>query len=209
MNIGIIGSGKIGGTLARLLVNAGHKLTIANSRGPESLKELVKELESNARAGTVEEAARFGEMVIVSIPLRAFPHLPKDVFDGKIVIDTMNYYPQRDGRFEELDSGRVTSSELFQRFARGAKVVKAFNAMRWDVLATSGRPAGAPDRLALPISGDDAQAKEVVEQLIDGIGFDSVDAGPLGEGGRLHQVGSPVYTVPLTRPELSRRLHAS
>jgi predicted dinucleotide-binding enzyme len=209
MHIGIIGTGKIGGTLARLLVNAGYEVTIANSRGPESLKELVRELEAHARAGTVEEAARSGEVVIVSIPLRAFPHLPKDLFDGKIVIDTMNYYPQRDGYFEELDSGKTTSSELFQRFVPRAKVVKAFNAMRWDVLSTSGRPADAPDRLALPISGDDAKAKEVVEKLIDDIGFDSVDAGPLGEGGRLHQVGTPVYTVPLTRPELSRRLHAS
>src|SRR6478672_9993786 len=184
MKIAVIGAGRIGGTLAARLVAAGHEVAISNSRGPETLRDAV----DGARAMTVEDAARFGEVIVVSIPFGRYREVPADAVDGKLVIDTNNYYPERDGHFPELDNGSTTSSELLQSHVPGAQVVKAFNAISWTNLRDSGRPAGDPERLGIPLSGDNERAKRTVAELIDEIGFDPVDAGTLAQGGRKHQV---------------------
>lgn len=206
MRIGVIGAGNIGGTLARHFARAGHDVAVSNSRGPETLQELAAELGERARATTPEEAAEFGEVVVVSIPMGRYRELPAEGVAGKVVIDTNNYYPNRDGHFEELDSNRTTSSELLQEHMKGARVVKAFNATYWVRLRDLGRPTGDPERIGIPISGDDPQAKRTVARLIDEIGFDAVDAGTLAEGGRKHQPGTPVYTADLRTVELRERL---
>src|SRR2546425_5305776 len=206
MRIGIIGAGHIGATLARRFVDAGHELAVSNSLGPETLAGLVEELGSGARAMTAAEAARFGEVVVVSVPFGRYRELPSEGFAGKVVIDTNNYYPQRDGHFEELDRDRATSSELLQAHLPDARVVKAFNAIVWTRLRDDGRPAGDGERIGIPISGDDEQAKRTVAELIDEIGFDPVDAGTLAQGGRKHQPGTPAYTQGLPTAELRARL---
>jgi predicted dinucleotide-binding enzyme len=208
MRIGIIGAGRIGGTLARHFVGAGHEVAVSNSRGPETLVRLVEELDGRARAMTAAEAARFGEVVVVSIPFGRYRELPSDGMAGSVVIDTTNYYPQRDGRFEQLDGDRTTSSELLQAHVPGTRVVKAFNAVAWTGLRDGGRPAGDGERIGIPISGDDEQAKRTVAELIDQIGFDPVDAGTLAHGGRRHQPGAPAYTKGLQTEELRARLAA-
>jgi len=208
VRIGIIGSGHIGGTLAKLFVAAGHEVALSNSRGPETLAGLVDELGVGAQAMTAEDAERFGELVVVSVPLGRYREVPADAVDGKIVIDTNNYYPQRDGHLPELDDDSTTSSELLQAHLPGARVVKAFNAIVWTRLRDDGRPAGDPERLGIPISGDDEQAKRTVAELIDEIGFDPVDAGTLARGGRKHQPGTPAYTQGLPTAELRARLAA-
>jgi 8-hydroxy-5-deazaflavin:NADPH oxidoreductase len=194
--VGFIGSGNIGGTVARLAVAAGYDVVLSNSRGPETLKDLVDELGPRARAATPAEAAAAGDLVVVSIPLRAYRSTPVEPLKGKTVIDTNNYYPQRDGHVAELDDGTTTSSELLQRHLGEAHVVKVFNNIFFKHLASLARPAGAPDRSALAIAGDDAVAKADVARFLDAIGYDSVDAGPLGEGGRRYQVGTPAYGAP-------------
>jgi predicted dinucleotide-binding enzyme len=208
MRIGIIGSGHIGGTLAKLLVAAGHEVAVSNSRGPETLAGLVDELGASAQAMTAEDAERFGEVVVVSVPLGRYREVPADSVGGKVVIDTNNYYPQRDGHFPELDDDSTTSSELLQAHLPGARVVKAFNAIVWTRLRDDGRPVRDPERLGIPISGDDEQAKRTVAELIDEIGFDPVDAGTLARGGRKHQPGTPAYTQGLPTAELLARLAA-
>jgi predicted dinucleotide-binding enzyme len=208
MRIGIIGAGHIGGTLASHFVDAGHEVAVSNSRGPETLAGLVEELGGRAQAMTASEAARVGDVVVVSVPFGRYRELPSEGVVGKVVIDTNNYYPQRDGRFEELDSDRTTSSELLQAHLAGARVVKSFNAIVWTRLRDGGRPAGDGERLGIPISGDDEQAKRSVAELIDEIGFDPVDAGTLAEGGRKHQPGAPAYTEGLHTDELRARLAA-
>ena len=211
MRIGIIGVGHIGSTLARHFVRAGHEVAVSNSRGPDTLQDLVAELGELgelASAATAEDAARFGDVVVVSVPFGRYRELPTDGVAGKVVIDTNNYYPQRDGHFEELDSDRATSSELLQTHVTGARVVKAFNAIYWEHLRDYGRPAGDPGRTGIPISGDDAEAKKTVVELIDQIGFDAVDAGAIGQGGRQHQPGTDVYTADLPTGELRARLAA-
>ena len=159
-----------------------------------------------AQPMTAEDAERFGEVVVVSIPLGRYREVPTDAVEGKVVIDTNNYYPQRDGDIPELDDDSTTSSELLQTHLPGARVVKAFNAIVWTKLRDDGRPAGDPDRLGIPISGDDEQAKRTVAELIDEIGFDAVDAGTLAEGGRKHKVGAAAYTQGLPTAELRARL---
>jgi predicted dinucleotide-binding enzyme len=202
VKIGIIGAGHIGGTLAARLVAAGHEVAISNSRGPETLAGTV----AGARPMTVEDAARFGEVVVVSIPFGRYREVPADAADGKVVIDTNNYYPRRDGQFPELDDGSTTSSELLQAHLPDARVVKAFNAIVWTNLRDAARPRGDPERLGIPFSGDDKQAKRRVAELIDEIGFDPVDAGALAQGGRKHQVGGPAYTKGVPPAELRSRL---
>ena len=188
MKIGIIGSGNIGATAARLFTEAGHKIAVSNSRQPKSLESLVKEIGPRARAATVEEAAAFGEVVLVAMPLFAYETLPSDQLAGKVVVDTMNYYEGRDG---QIDFDGLTSSELVARGLPGARVVKAFNTMYYETLATEGQPnAPADDRFVLFVAGDDAEAKSVVSQLIEQIGFTPVDTGSLGEGGSKQQPGS-------------------
>jgi predicted dinucleotide-binding enzyme len=208
MRIGIIGAGHIGGTLARAFVRADHEVAISNSRAPATLEALAGELGPRARAVTAAEAAEFGDVVVVSVPFGRYRELPAESFDGTVVIDTNNYYPQRDGHFGELDSDRITSSELLQAHLPGARVIKAFNAIRWDHLRDDGRPAGDPERIGIPISGDDESAKRIVAELIDQIDFDPVDAGTLAVGGRKHQPGSPIYVADLSSGELRARLAA-
>ena len=206
MRIGIIGTGRIGGTLARHFVRLGHEVAVSNSRGPETLADFVAELGSTAHATTAAEAAAFGDLVVVSVPFGRYTELPTDGLDGKVVIDTNNYYPNRDGHFADLDDGRTTSSEMLQAHIPNARVVKAFNGINWEHLRDYGRPAIDPDRIGIPISGDDPQAKRVVGDLIDAIGFDPVDAGMLAAGGRKHQPGTPPYGADLKTPELRARL---
>jgi predicted dinucleotide-binding enzyme len=208
MKIGIIGAGHIGGTLARHFVHTGHQVAVSNSRGPATLRALVESLGARAQAMTAAEAAEFGDVVVVSIPLGRYRELPTEGVAGKVVIDTNNYYPQRDGHFAELDSDRTTSSELLQAHLPDARVVKAFNAIQWEHLRDDGRPTGDPARVGIPISGDDEEAKRAVAQLIDQIGFDAVDAGTLAAGGRKHQPGSPAYTMGVRSGELRSRLGA-
>jgi predicted dinucleotide-binding enzyme len=209
MRIGIIGSGRIGATVARLLVSAGHEVAIANSRGPGSLTELVAELGEGARAATVAEAAAFGDTVLVAVPLHAIGDLPPAPFTGRVVIDANNYYPARDGHIPELDDGTSTSSELLAAHLTDAEVVKAFNTMYYKTLAAEGSP-GAPrqGRLVLFIAGDDADAKRRVGGLIEELGFAAVDTGSLAGGGRRQQAGAPLYGRSMHLPEAERELAA-
>lgn len=193
--IGLIGSGHIGGTVARLAVAAGHDVVLSNSRGPETLRDLVGELGPRARAATPAEAAAAGDIVVVTVPLKAYRDVPAAPLAGKVVIDTNNYYPDRDGEFPEIEAGTSTTGELLQRHLADARVVKAFNNIYFPHLATLPRPAGAPDRTALPIAGDDADAKRAVTEFLDGIGYDAVDIGPLNENWRT-QRDTPVYVTP-------------
>jgi len=193
MRIGIVGSGKIGGTLAGLFVRAGHEVAVSNSRGPDTLAGLVAELGPQARAATVADAASFGEVVAVAIPLRAIGDLPPAPFAGRVVVDANNYYPQRDGQVAELDSGALTSSGLLARTLPGARVVKAFNTIHFEHLRDRGRPqAPAADRLAIPMAGDDPAAKAVLTDLVDQIGFTAVDTGLLVDSWR-QEPDTPVY----------------
>lgn len=184
---GLLGSGNIGSTLARLAVNAGHDVVLSNSRGPETLADLVAELGPHARAATAQDAALAGDVVVVTVPLRARGDLPHAALAGKVVIDTMNYYPQRDGSVPELEDESTTTSELLQALAPDARVVKAFNNIYVEHLAALARPAGADDRSALAIAGDDPAAKESVREALDAIGYDTFDLGPLAEGWRIQR----------------------
>jgi 8-hydroxy-5-deazaflavin:NADPH oxidoreductase len=193
--VGFIGSGRIGGTVARLSIAAGYAVVMSNSRGPQTLAGLVAELGPLARAATGEQAASHGDLVVVAIPLRAYRSLPSAPLAGKLVIDACNYNPQRDGQLAELASGSLTSSELIQRHLPGAHVVKAFNNIHYRHLLSLARPAGAADRSFLPIAGDDADAKAQATAFLDAIGYGAVDAGPLAESWR-QQPGTPVYGTP-------------
>ncbi|HEY7789185.1 MAG TPA: NADPH-dependent F420 reductase [Vicinamibacterales bacterium] len=206
--IGLIGAGHIGSQLARLAVGHGDDVVISNSRGPETLAPLIKELGPHARAGTPLEAANAGDLVVVTIPLKAYKTVPVEPLAGKIVIDTMNYYPQRDGQIPELDNESTTTSALLQRHLPTSKVVKAFNHIYAAQLTTDGRPAGAPDRRGLVIAGDDAGAKARVTKLLDAFGFDTVDAGPLEEGWRI-QRDTPGYGPRRSATELRQDLAAA
>jgi predicted dinucleotide-binding enzyme len=194
MRIGLIGSGRIGGTLARLAVDNAYEVVLSNSRGPHTLEAVAAALGPLATAGTVAEASVGGDVVVVTVPLRVFATVPADLLYGKTVIDTNNYYPDRDGHFEELDDHSTTSSELLAEHLSGSFVVKAFNTIHFEDLAVQGQPTGSPGRRALPIAGDDAGAKAMVAGIIDAFGFDVVDAGALSEGWRF-QPGMPAYNV--------------
>lgn len=206
MKIGIIGAGQIGGTLTRRFTALGHEVSIANSRGPETLAALAKE--TGANAVTSKEAARAGEVVIVSIPEGHIPELPKDLFagvpDSVVVIDTGNYYPrQRDGRIREIEAGLPESRWVERQLGR--PLVKAFNNIYAKHLLDLGRPAGASNRIALPVAGDDPDAKALVMRLVDDLGFDAVDAGTLDESWR-QQPGTPVYGADLDAKGVRRAL---
>ncbi|MGE5645974.1 MAG: NADPH-dependent F420 reductase [Acidobacteriota bacterium] len=209
MKIGIIGAGQIGGTLTRRLTALGHEVFVANSRGPASLAELSKE--TGAHAVSAAEAARAGEVVVVTIPMKNVRELPKDLFAGVpanvVVIDTANYYPrQRDGRIEEIENGMPESRWVERQLGR--PVVKAFNNIYARHLMERGKPKGSAGRIALPVAGDDARAKQVVLKLIDELGFDGVDAGGLDESWR-QQPGTPVYTTDLDADGVRRALAAA
>ncbi|HEX5746147.1 MAG TPA: NADPH-dependent F420 reductase [Archangium sp.] len=190
--LGFIGAGHIGSTLAKLAIAAGYDVVLSNSRGPESLSSLIAELGPKARAATPEQAAAAGDLVVVTIPLKAYKSVPVAPLAGKLVIDTNNYYPGRDGRIPELDAETTTSSELLQAHLPKSQVVKAFNVIYFKHLEEQRQPAGSKERRALPIAGDDAQAKKTVAALIDTFGFDVVDVGPLSEGWRF-QPDLPAY----------------
>lgn len=193
--LGLIGSGRIGSTVARLAVDAGHDVVLSNSRGPETLADLVAELGPRARAATGAQAAAFGDLVLVAIPILGYPTLPAASLVGKIVLDAGNYYPQRDGRIAALDAGSLTDTEYLARHLPGARVVKVFNNIFYKHLLNLARPASAADRTYLPIAGDDAGAKLAVVEFLDSIGYGADDAGPLADSWR-QQSGSPAYGVP-------------
>ncbi|WP_431937507.1 NADPH-dependent F420 reductase [Micromonospora sp. RP3T] len=190
MEIGIIGSGHIGGTLTRRLSSLGHDVAVTNSRGPQSLTDLAAE--TGARAVSLEEAVQGAELVVVAIPLKAVPQLPASFFDGKLVVDANNYYPQRDGDVAELLDRSLSSSRWTADHLKGARVVKAFNNIQAAHLMDAGKPAGTPDRIGLPVAGDDEDAKRVVMGIVAELGFDPVDAGTLDESWR-QQPDTPVY----------------
>jgi len=206
--IGIIGAGHIGSQIARLAVKNGYEVVISNSRGPGTLAGLVAELGPKVRAGTVAEAAKIGDLVVVTIPLKAYRTVPVEPLAGKVVIDTNNYYPQRDGHIPELDNESTTTSELLQAHLPDSKVVKAFNHIYAAQLTTDGQPAGTKNRRGLVIAGEDAGAQATVTRLLDQIGFDTVDAGPLKEGWRI-QRDTPGYGPRRTAEELRKDLAAA
>jgi predicted dinucleotide-binding enzyme len=206
--IGLIGAGHIGSQIARLAVAAGFPVVISNSRGPETLSALVAELGPNARAATAVDAARTGDIVVVTVPLKNYREVPVAPLAGKIVIDTNNYYPQRDGHIVELDDESTTTAELLQAHLPTSTVVKAFNHVQAAQLTTDGQPAGSKNRRALVIAGDDPAAKATVTDLIDRFGFDTVDAGPLKEGWRI-QRDTPGYGARRTAEELRSDLAAA
>jgi len=196
MRIGIIGAGNIGGTLTRRFAALGHEVVVANSRGPQTLEDLAEE--TGATAADASVAAAGAEVVIVTIPERAIPDLPAGILDGAapgaVIVDTGNYYPQRDGRIAEIEAGVTESRWVSSRLGR--PVVKAFNNIRAQHLLELGRPAGTPRRIALPVAGDEPEAKAIVMRLVDELGFDPVDAGGIDESWR-QQPGTPVYTTDL------------
>lgn len=206
MKIGIIGAGQIGGTLTRRLTALGHDVSVANSRGPETLRALAKE--TGAKPVTVKEAARAGEVVIVTIPMKSIPKLPRDLFEGVpndvMVVDTGNYYTQqRNGRIDPIENGVTESRWVSQQLGR--PVVKAFNNIYARHLLERGKPKGTPGRIALPIAGDDRRAKEVMLRLLEELGFDGLDAGSLDESWR-QQPDTPVYSTDLDAEGVRRGL---
>src|SRR5688500_4960231 len=206
--IGLIGAGHIGSQIARLAVSHGFYVVISNSRGPETLAALVAELGPRARAATAVDAAKAGDIVVVTVPLKNYRAIPVEPLAGKIVIDTNNYYPQRDGHIPELDDESTTTAELLQAHLPTSKVVKAFNHIYAAALTTDGQAAGTENRRALVIAGDDQEAKATVTHLIDQFGFDTVDAGPLKEGWRI-QRDTPGYGPRRTVEELRKDLAAA
>jgi 8-hydroxy-5-deazaflavin:NADPH oxidoreductase len=205
MEIGIIGAGHIGGTLTRRLAALGHRVMVANSRGPETLADL--ERETGAKAVTIREAARAKDVVIVTIPEKNIPQLPRDLFANTpastAIVDTGNYYPQRDGLIADIEQGTIESRWVANQLGR--PVIKTFNNIFAKHLLELGKPAGSPDRIALPVAGDDSAAKKVVMNLVDELGFDPVDAGGLDESWR-QQPGSPVYATDFDADGVRRAL---
>jgi len=193
--VGFIGSGAIGSTIARLAVDAGHQVVLSNSRGPEMLTDMAAELGPRASTATSGQAAAAGDIVVITVPVKAFPHLPATLLTGKTVIDTCNYGPERDGPVAELDSTSLTSSELLLRYLPDAMVVKAFNNIFFKHLLSLARPAGAADRSYLPIAGDSAPAKAAVTAFIESIGYSVLDTGPLADSWR-QGTGTPVWGTP-------------
>jgi 8-hydroxy-5-deazaflavin:NADPH oxidoreductase len=193
--VGFLGGGRIVGTVARLSVAAGYRVVLSDPRGSETLKDLVAELGLLASAATCEHAAEAGDIVVVRIPLSAYQSIPVEPMADKVVLDACNYDPRRDGHITDLDAGRITSSGLLQRHLSGSQVVKVFNNILAKHLRSLARPHGAADRSALPIAGDDDQAKATVTAFLDSIGYDVVDAGPLAQSWR-QEPGTPVDRSP-------------
>jgi predicted dinucleotide-binding enzyme len=207
MKIGIIGSGNIGGTTAKLFTKAGHEVAISNSRGPESLKSFVSSVGPNIMANTVEDAIKFGEVILLAIPWRRRQDLlsVSKLFDGKIVIDAMNPYSEN---FEVIDLGNSTSSEEVLKQIPNSRLVKAFNTIYYEHLRAKGNPnAPIEDRFTIFVAGDDLDAKTTISKLIEDIGFAPVDTGSLREGGRKQQPGSPIYNSPMTARVAHTRLN--
>ena len=205
--IGFIGSGNIGQAVARQAIAHGHTVVLSNSRGPETLAEVVGELGERASAATAVRAAGAGDIVVVTVPFKNYRQVPVEPLAGKIVIDTNNYYFERDGHYPEIDNGEVTPSGLLAAHLPTSKIVKAFNNIQAAAIGDDARPAGTAGRRALPGAGDDAEAKKIVAELIDSFGFDVVDAGPLVEGRRFDR-DKPAYGPNLTAAELTSALAA-
>ena len=203
--IGFIGSGNIGGTLAKLFAAQGYDVVISNSRGPETLADLVAELGPRARAATAAEAASAGDFAVVTVPLKAYQDVPVEPLAGKIVIDTNNYYWERDGRIESLDKAEATVSGLLQEHLPTSKVAKGFNHIEFGDITTDGTPAGTPDRRALATSSDFDDAAALVTKLYDELGFDTVNVGPLSESWRVER-DQPAYVVRQNADELVANL---
>jgi predicted dinucleotide-binding enzyme len=206
--VGIIGAGNIGSTLARGLVDRGYEVVISNSRAPETLQALIADLGPGASAGTATDAATAGEFVIVTVPLKAYEDIPVEPLAGKIVLDTNNYYWERDGHISVLDDKEATTSGLLQEHLPSSKVAKAFNHIRSGEILTDGSPAGTPGRRALATASDDPDAAALVTALYDEFGFDTVDIGSLDESWRVER-DQPAYVVPQTKPELEENLAAA
>jgi predicted dinucleotide-binding enzyme len=206
--IGLIGSGNIGQAIARQAIAHGHHVVLSNSRGPDTLADLAAELGPQARAATGPEAAAAGDIVVVTIPFKNYSQVPVEPLVGKVVIDTNNYYFERDGHYPDIDNGETTASGKLADHLAGARVVKAFNSIRAAEIGDDATPPGTPNRRALPIAGDDDDAKQVVRDLIDDFGFDVVDAGPLAEGRRFDR-DQPAYGAPLNADELRAALAAA
>jgi predicted dinucleotide-binding enzyme len=205
--IGIIGAGEVGTAIAQAVIQLGYEVVIANSRGPETLKQLVEQLGPMARAGTAAEAAAVGEFVVIAVPLKLVNNMPREELAGKIVIDTNNYMIWRDGNYPQVDSGEKTIYELRQDQLPASKVVQAFSHIQAPHMAARARPAGAPDRIAVPISSDFPEAVALVAELLDRIGFDTVDNSPLSKAWR-SAPGQPAWIAlnHQTRPELISNL---
>jgi predicted dinucleotide-binding enzyme len=206
--LGIIGAGNIGSNVAKAALAHGHDVVISNSRGPETLGDVVAGLGAGARAATAEDAVRDADIVVVAIPLKHYRSVPAEAIGDKIVIDADNYYPQRDGQIPELDDESTTTAELLQAHLPDAKVVKAFNHIRAEEIVSDGSAPGTPNRRALAIAGDDESAKSTVAALLDELGFDVVDAGPLAEGWR-YQRDEPAYVSRQNADELRTNLAAA
>ncbi len=202
---GIIGAGNIGSQLARAVIGLGHDVVIANSRGPETLQGLIDELGPRARAATAEEAAAAAEVAVVTVPLKAYREVPVEPLAGKIVIDTNNYYFERDGHVDELDRGEATTSGLLQAHLPQSRVVKAFNHITAADITTDVAPAGTPNRRALAVSSDFPDAVEFITDLLDQLGFDAVDVSPLSQSWRFER-DRPAYVVRQNREELIENL---
>ncbi|MGA3562733.1 NADPH-dependent F420 reductase [Melissospora conviva] len=194
MRIGVIGAGNIGGTLTQRLTALGHEVTVANSRGPATLTELAER--TGATPAGVTDAVRHAELVVLAVPLRAVPDLPATDFGGRVVVDANNYYPERDGDLPEVADRSITSSRWVADHLPGARVVKAFNTIAAEQLRDGGVPAGSPQRIAVPVAGDDPEATRVVRDVVEQLGFDAVEAGTLDESWR-QQPQTPVYGTDL------------
>ncbi len=203
--IGIIGAGHIGGQVARKAVELGYDVVISNSRGPETLADLVAELGPRARAATPAEAAAAGDFAVVAVPLKSITAVPVEPLAGKIVLDTNNYYWERDGHFPALDAGEATTSGLLQEHLPTSKVAKAFNHILFSQITTDGTPAGTPNRRALATASDFPEAVELVTGLYDEFGFDTVNIGPLSESWRVER-DRPAYVLRQTAAELTENL---
>jgi 8-hydroxy-5-deazaflavin:NADPH oxidoreductase len=206
--LGLIGSGMIGATVARLAIAAGYQVILSNSRGPQTLADLATDLGPQASAATADAAAQEGDIVVVAIPLKAVTTLPSGLLAGKTVIDTGNYYPERDGQIADLDSREISDTEYTQRFIPDALVVKGFNNIFFKHLLNLARPTGAGDRSYLPIAGDSAEAKAAVSQFLDEIGYGAVDVGTLKDSWR-QGPGTPAYGTPYGPFENEKGIPAS
>lgn len=203
MKLGIIGAGYVGRTIAKLAIEAGHQVMISNSRGPETLFSL--RAMTGCETGTVSEAIKFGEFVVVAVPLNAVGRLPADQLVGKQLLDAVNYYPERDGQVAALEAGQISTSQWLAEQLPGAIITKAFNAIPMTELETDGLPEGTEGRRALPLAGDNVEGKRIAAELYQTFGFDTVDAGGLAEGRRFER-GTPAYCVRMTRDELETAL---
>ncbi|MBK5553692.1 NAD(P)-binding domain-containing protein [Pseudomonas sp. TH03] len=207
MRIGIIGAGFIGRAVAQLVIAAGHEAMLSNSRGPHTMSSILTDI-PGSQVGTIEDAAQFGDVVLVAIPLAHYRSVPAQWLEGKTVLDANNYYPQRDDPIAALDRFETTTSRLLAEHLPQANVVKVFNAILARDLVPDARPAAAPDRRALPIAADDPAAKALVIRLLDEIGFDAVDAGSLDDSWRFERA-KPAYCIPLDKEGLKVALAAA